>query len=108
MSARLERRLIALERRRGLLIERAGVQRQAMSDAAAGLERPLHWLDAGMSFAQSMRPAEGIPGFSVLGVLLSLSSRFARPRAWIARGLMLYQAAKFIHSRFAAHGHAPR
>jgi hypothetical protein len=108
MSRRLEQRLIALERRRGLLIERAEVQRLAMAEAAAGLERPLHWLDAGMSFANSMRPAQGVQAFSLLGAMLSLSAGFARPRAWVARGLMLYQIAKFIHSRYAAHAHSGR
>lgn len=100
----MERRLLILERRRSLLIERAEVQRQAMAAAVAGLERPLHWLDAGMSFANSVRPASGLTSLSsLLGAFLSMSTRLTRTRAWVARGLMLLQVVKFVRSRFEAH-----
>jgi hypothetical protein len=95
--------LLALERRRSLLIERAEVQRQAMAAAASGLERPLHWFDTGMSLAHTMRPAGGIPGISLLGTLLSMTSHFGRTSTWIARTMMLYQVFKLVRSRFGSH-----
>ncbi len=98
MITRLESRLALLQRRREYLVDRAALQRLELAEAGQGLEHPLRWMDTGMAFAANLR-ANG--GLSALGAMLAMSTRLARTRAWVARGLMLYQAFKFVRSRFA-------
>ena len=98
MSRRTERRLAALQRQREYLIERAAVQRLELAEAGQGLEHPLRWLDAGIEFTSNLRASGGL---SALGAMLAMSTRLAHTRAWVARGLMLYQAFKFVRSRLA-------